>query len=382
MGQLDQGVVSRAIQQIYDAAINPQVWHSFLEETVSNLNGTAGFMIMLDIDNPAKTLSFQSQFPEEVYMAYLRDFYLDGDLWYQASLKRSSGETFIGSECIDDKTLTETPFYNICLEPMDAGRMVACAVDSSTDKTFGISISRPFNKKDFDSCDKQYFDLLAPHLTRARFLHNFLLESEQEKLALHDALHKTTTALILLNQNKKMIFVNHSAEIILKHSDEVMFINSSIRFRNHANQKKFDQYFSEANCTAKADGHFAGGSLKVINSLGKPTYHIIITPLNLSTDNTQLHAGAAVGVFIIDPESRHPLSTTLLQGLYDLSPAETKLTQLLFKGIGLSEICEINSVKMSTVKSQLRKVFEKTGTSSQSELMRILAQGIGLISDN
>lgn len=379
MKQLDIETLNRAIQQIYDAAINPLIWQSFLEDTVKNLGGTAGFMIMLDVKEPAKTLSFQSKFPDEVYADYLRDFYLEGDLWYQIASKRSSGETFIGSEYIDDKDLVKTPFYNVCLEPMDAGRVIACAVDASAQKTFGLSISRPYKKNDFESHDKQYFTLLAPHLNRARFMHHLLVEAEQEKMLLHEALHKTTAALILLNQNKKIIFINSSAEKILSYANEMIYMNGRVRFKNHSNQEEFEEYFAAANSTTKANGLSAGGSIKVFRSSGKPPYHVIVTPLNPNTDNKQLHAGAAVGVFIIDPECKHPLPAALLQNLYDLSPAETKLTQLLFTGKTLAEVCDINLVKITTVKSQLQKVFEKTNTNSQSELMRVLAQGAGLI---
>lgn len=381
MKQLDHEAVHQAVQQIYDAAINPSVWQGFLEDTVKKLNGTAGFMIMLDTATPSNTLSFQSQFPEEVYHNYLRDFYIDGDLWYQIASKCKSGSTFIGSEFIDDNDLIQTPFYNVCLEPMEAGRVIACAVDASPKKAFGISISRPFNKKDFESFDKEYFSLLAPHLNRARFMHNMLQETEREKMLLHEALHKTTAALILLNQNKKIMFINGSAEKILNQSDEMFYVNGGIRFKNYTNQTDFDNYFNAANNTVIGDGLSAGGSLKVLRSSGKSAYHVIVTPLNLNTDNTQLHNNAAVGLFIIDPESKYPLSTKLLQDIYDLSPAETKLTQLLFAGKSLKQICEINSVKMPTVKSQLQKVFEKTETTSQTELMRLLAQGPGLISD-
>ncbi|NKB35552.1 MAG: hypothetical protein GKR93_00095 [Gammaproteobacteria bacterium] len=380
MHRLDQGSANTFIQNIYDAAINPSLWNSFLDNIVGQFKGSVGVMVMLDPDESThKSINVAAQFPEELYSDYLRDFYLEGDIWYQIAIKRPKGTTFIGSEFIQDRNLAASHFYNDCLKPADSGRFICCAVDTSVKSNFGVSVSRPFKNKDFDAVDRDFMSLLTPHFLRARFLHHHLKEIEQEKFLLQEALHESSPAIILLNNKNNVIFVNRSADNILRQSPEVNYIKGKLRFRNYANQDDFNKYCYEAKNTAESKGHSAGGCIKVLARSGVVAYHIVVTPLNLNTDNVKLYAGAAVGVFILDPKFECNLSIKVLQEMYGLSPAEAKLTQLLYTGKSLAEICKLNSVKITTVKSQLRKVFEKTETKSQSELMFVLARGSGLI---
>jgi DNA-binding CsgD family transcriptional regulator len=62
----------------------------------------------------------------------------------------------------------------------------------------------------------------------------------------------------------------------------------------------------------------------------------------------------------------------MLTELFALSRAEGRLAALLLEGRSLRQAAEELGVSLNTVRTQLRKLFEKTGSSRQGALIRTL----------
>jgi DNA-binding CsgD family transcriptional regulator len=59
--------------------------------------------------------------------------------------------------------------------------------------------------------------------------------------------------------------------------------------------------------------------------------------------------------------------------LYDLTPAESRIFELIADGQALSDIAVVLGIAPSTVKTHLLRVFDKTGCSRQAELVKLAA---------
>ena len=62
-----------------------------------------------------------------------------------------------------------------------------------------------------------------------------------------------------------------------------------------------------------------------------------------------------------------------LSGLFRLTSAESRVALLLGDGKSLSEIAQLLGVSRNTLKTQVAGIYSKTGTSRQSQLVRLLA---------
>jgi len=62
----------------------------------------------------------------------------------------------------------------------------------------------------------------------------------------------------------------------------------------------------------------------------------------------------------------------LVQSLFDLTPAEARVARRLSTGETVEEIASIGGVSLSTVRTQLRGVLEKTGCRRQAEVVALL----------
>lgn len=65
-------------------------------------------------------------------------------------------------------------------------------------------------------------------------------------------------------------------------------------------------------------------------------------------------------------------SPTILTGLFDLTPAEAKLASTLASGKVLQEAAIANGITVKTARTYLERIFRKTGTRQQSELVALL----------
>jgi DNA-binding CsgD family transcriptional regulator len=82
----------------------------------------------------------------------------------------------------------------------------------------------------------------------------------------------------------------------------------------------------------------------------------------------------AAALLVITPVTapRAPL-TEVLTGLFDLTPAEVRVARGIAQGQTLEEICTALGLSRETVRTQLKSVLAKTGTSRQTELALLLS---------
>jgi DNA-binding CsgD family transcriptional regulator len=77
-------------------------------------------------------------------------------------------------------------------------------------------------------------------------------------------------------------------------------------------------------------------------------------------------------IFISDPELGADTDEGLLRSLYRLTVAEAKVAALLVRGYDAKGISKRLAVSFNTVRTHVKRVFEKTGTKRQSELVHLI----------
>jgi DNA-binding CsgD family transcriptional regulator len=93
------------------------------------------------------------------------------------------------------------------------------------------------------------------------------------------------------------------------------------------------------------------------------------------TGNARDLFGGGLGVLAVTPLTRLPaLDAALVQSLFDLTPSEARVAGSLAEGLTLGQIAERHKVKLSTVRSQVKSVFAKTGSNTQSQIVALLAK--------
>lgn len=66
-------------------------------------------------------------------------------------------------------------------------------------------------------------------------------------------------------------------------------------------------------------------------------------------------------------------SVKLLMGLYDLTRSEARIAAELTRGSTLQDAARAQSIRISTARAYLARIFSKTGTNQQSQLVALLS---------
>jgi DNA-binding CsgD family transcriptional regulator len=114
-----------------------------------------------------------------------------------------------------------------------------------------------------------------------------------------------------------------------------------------------------------------GTRLQVRRSLDRRPLGVIVVPTPANVRALYGHGGA-VSLFLTDPERRVRLDARGLRADYGLTAAETRVAELLVQGADVAGIGRRLGVSIHTVRSQVKRVLEKTATSRQSELVALL----------
>jgi DNA-binding CsgD family transcriptional regulator len=121
-----------------------------------------------------------------------------------------------------------------------------------------------------------------------------------------------------------------------------------------------------------------GGSLRVPNGAGRTALRMLVAPCPGQTSEKEMNwfapAGRTAMLLVTDPERRWHTRRSELQRRFGLTPAETELALNIIKGDGRAAAASRLGITVSTARTHLTHIFEKTGVRRQAELVRFLLQ--------
>ncbi|MDX3906950.1 MAG: helix-turn-helix transcriptional regulator [Pigmentiphaga sp.] len=202
---------------------------------------------------------------------------------------------------------------------------------------------------------------VAPHLDRARRLFE-IVSGLREDLRRRDLLlDSLPTPLWLLDEQRRVAYRNAAAMRYAAEPDSALCEQGGYVRPRRATTGRLETAIREALGRAgpARSTHIASGSASGAE--------IIVAPLPApEPDTARPHTLGAVSVLDPAVQSRH------LAQLFQFSPAEARLASGLQQGMSLADYARSQGVAISTVRTQLRSLFMKTGTDRQGELVSLL----------
>lgn len=124
------------------------------------------------------------------------------------------------------------------------------------------------------------------------------------------------------------------------------------------------------------DAGIAGEALLIPRISGRRALTVFVRP----AVRERCDRRRQVLVMILDGSRSVETTAPDLHQLFRLTPQETRLANLLMAGKTLPEACDELNIHISTGCTHLRRIFKKTGTHRQGELVSLLLRSIGLVS--
>lgn len=173
--------------------------------------------------------------------------------------------------------------------------------------------------------------------------------------------------IVVVGPNGQVLNLNAAAEKALRGDDGLQVTAGRITAADAAANRTLNRALNSA-LTGTSDNTRSGISFTVQRPSDARPFILHILPLHRLEEPDRRRAL----VILVDPAHESEPSTALLQRLYHLTPTEADIALRLAHGADPKHIAEDLSVSITTVRTHLHRIFDKTDTHRQVELVRLL----------
>lgn len=355
---------SRLVSGIYAAAVTPQRWESAIRDIHRTLGGTGGGLMMAD---GGIWSILHATVPDGAQKSYA-EHYCRLDHVLAAVEDGPVGAVRTGTELILPHQNTEFHVDWIRPNELEDGLFVRL---SGRSRPTCFVVAAPRRSEAFDTPERvKLMSGLVVHLQQALRTQAKLVDFAHRNTDLAAALEAIRHGFIIVESGCLVINLNSAAEGILRAEDGLHLRSGRIAATSMHTQRKLYCALRGA-LTDDGSNIRSGRSFVCARPSGKRPYVIHVLPLHHSgTDETVREATALV--LIIDPEHEPEPAAALLRRLHGLTNTEAQVALRIVRGADLKQISEELSVSVTTVRTHLQHVFNKTDTHRQAELVGLV----------
>lgn len=203
------------------------------------------------------------------------------------------------------------------------------------------------------------------HRTETRMLNGLLTTS---------ALEQFTFPALIVDHDMELIWVNEAGQQLLASGEMLRCTRRSLHTARLAELSQLRELVGQA-CGSGLGAR--GGAMALSGCNGMQGCSVLVTPLHFAQDDIRLlrlqqRRFALLLVQLKDTDALQGLD--FIQQLYGLSGQECRLLELLIAGQNLRGASEAMGVTYETARQYLKRLFGKTDTRSQSQLMRVVLE--------
>ncbi|MGN6102575.1 MAG: helix-turn-helix transcriptional regulator [Devosia sp.] len=348
------------IDRIYEAAAVPEFWPEVLAELARLANAWGSSVLSFDPHGNVKFMATPG------YEQIVADFAAKAQNYDNARPKRHLAAGHVGFqfdlELFTREELKADPIYQDFLYPAGLQWSAGTVIPVPTRDMIVFDLSRTGDQGIFDRETMLKLDLYRPHLARAAFLaHRFGLKAARDAT---DAMAALGLPAAALAADGRVISSNAALDRLAPR------IKAAAYGRIALGQRPADAVLTGAlRSIVLANG--GGQSIPLPASHDGPALILHLVPVRGAAHDVFALATAILVVTMVDTPSA-PL-TEVLTGLFDLTAAESRVARGVATGMPIEEIARAAGLSRETVRSQLKSVMLKTGTSRQIELALLLA---------
>ncbi|HKD25964.1 MAG TPA: LuxR C-terminal-related transcriptional regulator [Xanthobacteraceae bacterium] len=214
--------------------------------------------------------------------------------------------------------------------------------------------------------------LLAPHIRRAIAIRDALDMHTMTISTFEATLDLIGPGVVLVDRDAKIIYANRAARSMLAAGSPIRSKRGAV----HACRPQTSAALRAAIANA-ADGEATIGrtgiGLPAPQADGEPAL-IYMLPLMRGDIRGRIAPHAAAALFVTVKDGGASSFAEAIAAMFGLSAAEERTLERLLAGDTLAQAADTLGIAVTTVRTHLTHIFDKTGASRQAELIRLAAK--------
>jgi DNA-binding CsgD family transcriptional regulator len=343
------------IDQIYEAALLPEQWLPVLDRLgdATNFDKTLLFVqnnshVVGYLANEAATPIMQEFVARDLMKKSVRD---------QLSLQQPWPEFGGDLDVLTQEQIDADPVYQDFFIPRGVAWVVGSLIESPDGNMIHFSFNRAVEHGPVTQHEKDYLTGFRPHLARASLI-SARLKLEQARTAV-SALEFMGLPAAALHNRGRLRLANTLFDKLVP-----------TLAQDKANRLGFVHLASDVLLAEALDDPAQARSFPV---KGRDESRYIAHLLPVSGQGRDVFSAMDALLVLVPVALEGQVDARILQGLFDLTPAEARVARGLMVGSTVDAISMANGTSAETVRTQLKSVLSKTGTTRQAELVALLS---------
>jgi DNA-binding CsgD family transcriptional regulator len=214
--------------------------------------------------------------------------------------------------------------------------------------------------------------LIIPHIRRAALIGKVIDLKTAEADSFADTVDGISAGMFLVDASARIVHANASGHAMLAEGVVLRVVSGKLVPNDASAEQGLNEIYAMAERGDAAVG-VKGIAMSLTASDGeRHVAHVL--PL---TSGARRRAGAtyaaAAAVFVHKAALDSPPPQAVVAKLYKLTPTEQRVLLAIVQVGGVPEVAEALGIAESTVKTHLHRLFSKTGTKRQADLVELVA---------
>jgi DNA-binding CsgD family transcriptional regulator/PAS domain-containing protein len=359
------------IGDIYDAALDPVAWPRALEKTARFVGGRAAGLLTRDAARKTGNIHYQVGFDPRYGKLYF-DKYVNFDPMSAAYLSFGVGEAYIYNSFMPRSEFNETRFYQEWVKPQGWVDNISVTLERTGTSLASLSILHHESDGHADDAAPQRLQLIAPHVRRAVMISSAMESKTAEAAAFADTLDGVSAGMFLVDAGGRIVHANVSGQAMLDERSVLRALGGRVAAMAADADRELNQTLAAAGGGDAAVG--AKGIALPLTARDGDRYVAHVLPLT-SGERRRAGAGyaATAALFVRKATLDTPSPPETIARTCKLTPTELRVLLAVVEIGGVPEVAELLGISQGTVKTHLHRLFAKTDTARQAELVKLVA---------
>ena len=369
-----QAAVGAVIERIQSAALDPTQWSGVVAELAALCGAHTGIIYEFDRVRGMPTVLGTLQIDPARALLYEQHYY-SVDPWNRHAMSSQVGRVTLTHEFMRDADFQRSEFYQDYLRHSDIFYALGTTVERTPDHmaVFGVQCGHrkgPFSKEAADM-----IELIAPHLRQACLTRRTLRAARQMCATLTETLHLIASPVLVVDGGGRLQFANRAAEALLEARDGLRLDRRTVSPSSRDQAKPFAEMLA-----ALAGGPEGARASPHDIAIQRPMSDRPLLLRFAMLPRGDGGDGPRIAIFV-DLAAGVAQGIERLQQALRLTRAEARLLAGLVAGESLAALSDKHRVSVNTLRVHLSRLFQKTGTHRQAELVRFALTAGGVRRD-
>jgi DNA-binding CsgD family transcriptional regulator len=362
--------VPSLIGDIYESILDSSVWNGVFGDLVQFVGAQAGALLWKSHGRSTDVVHISGI--KSPGLELYKERYAELDPATEPLLLREVGEVASTTELLSHSEYARSRFYKEWVKPQGFVDSWQASLEKSATSFVHLIFWRRSKTALESDATRDRMRFIVPHLRRAVLISNMVDHGKAEAALFGDTLDGIAAGLFLVDASGRILHANASGHALLARGVVLRAYGGKLVSNDAGAEQELYRVLDVVGGGEAAPG--ADTVAVPLTTRHGDHYVAHVLPL---TSGVRRRAGtgyaAAAAVFVQKASLDVPSPQEAIAKLHKLTPMELRVLFAIVQVGGVPEVAAMMGSSSSTIRTHLRRLFSKTGTDRQADLVKLVA---------